>query len=161
VKALRFIGRSVAQAALSAVILVGGIAVASNVTSSPSKLIGLVTGDRLTLTSTSGTALTANAQGNGGGIVGNAGGGTGYGVQGTSTSGGSGIGVHAVNTSGGYAFAIQTDATSPVRGALNISTQDTAPTTCIIGDLYMTSAGKLRACTATNAWTTVGDQTGL
>jgi hypothetical protein len=155
------LARALLSVALLSVITSGAVYAGGGTSAVAVKLIGLATGDRLTLTSTSGTALTANAQGNGGGIVGNAGGGTGYGVQGTSTSGSSGIGVHAVNTSGGYAFAIQTDATSPVRGALNISTQDTAPTTCIIGDLYMTSAGKLRACTATNAWTTVGDQTGL
>jgi len=34
-----------------------------------------------------------------------------------------------------------------------------APSTCVVGDMYMTTAGVLKSCTATDTWTTVGVQT--
>lgn len=93
-------------------------------------------------------------------------------ILGTATTGGGAIGVRGVaaaslatamaadaSASGaGYALKVITDATSPTYGAMQMTVQDTNPTSCSIGDLFMFTGGVLRVCTATNTWTNVGAQ---
>lgn len=174
-KALRFVGKSIGQAALSAVLLVAGVAIASNVGSggnattsgtlgqfaatTSAQFFGVIsnetgtgfvvassgptftsgiTADRITLTSTSGAAVTATGQG------------TGSGVRGTSTDNTTaGYGLEAVNSSGGYALVVNSDTTSPARGAFRMTPQDTNPTTALVGDEFTFTGGYLRMATAT------------
>lgn len=60
--------------------------------------------------------------------------------------------------SGGYALYLSSDTTSPTRAPIRIDPQDTAPTSCNIGDLSVV-VNVLKICTASNTWTTVGVQT--
>lgn len=84
---------------------------------------------------------------------------TGNGVQGQST--GSGFGVRGVSATG-YGVIAQSDTESPAIAAFRIVPQDTQPTgPNSVGDLYMTSAGVLKACTVAGTpgtWVSVGDQ---
>ncbi len=101
-----------------------------------------------------GTSSATN--GRGGSFTGT---GTGYGS--TSTGGATGIGAIMV-AAANYGATIQGDTTSPVTAALRIVPQDTQPTTCTaVGDIYVTTAGVLRICTASGTpgtWANVGAQ---
>jgi hypothetical protein len=101
-----------------------------------------------------GQSIASN--GNGGAFTGS---GTGYGS--TSTGGATGIGAIMV-AAANYGATIQGDTTSPVTAALRIVPQDTQPTTCTaVGDIYVTTAGVLRICTASGTpgtWANVGAQ---
>lgn len=166
-------------AALLVIVITGaGLAIASSGGGSPSILTGLVSGDRITLTSTSGTALTANGQGAGAGLV--VAGGASNANAITATQAGSGVvgsftgttsstrGIE-VSTSSGVAgtftstaslpVSLVGDATSPAIGHLRMNIMDTNPTSCAVGDLFMFTGGVLRVCTATTpTWVNVGSQ---
>lgn len=131
--------------------------------SASAQLVGSATGDRLTLTSTSGVALTATGQGSGDGAQ-FTGGGTANtdGVQGTGGSGG-GPGVHGFGTglysggqfeaaaNGGAAIYLAGDTTSPasalirISGALNANPSTTS--TIAVGDLFPFTGGYWRVAT--------------
>lgn len=195
-------GREIARALLfvaSFLAIDTGVVVASGGSGSVAVLTGLVTGDRLTLASTSGTAVTATGQGTGGGgsftsgssngaspavqgvaahantTGGHFTGGTGSnGVWGQVTgagagvvgfNNGSGFGVNASSSSGtGVALNVSGDASSPVRAALHVDPQDAVPSGAnAVGDMYVTTAGVLRICTAAGTggaatWINVGAQ---
>jgi len=64
---------------------------------------------------------------------------------------------------GGYGVWISGDASSPTYSALHITPQDTPPTACTVGDIYVSTAGKLHIATAAGispcgGWTVVGAQ---
>ncbi len=109
----------------------------------------------------------------GDGVVGE-GGATGSGVTGTSgATAGHGVngiclnaeeyGVVGQNQAGGVALAAIGDATLPARGAFFVSPQNAQPTgPNAVGDMYVTTAGVLKICTAAGTpgtWTSVGAQT--
>ena len=109
-------------------------------------------------TSLDGNAVTAIAGGNGYGVRGSAAG-TSAGVYGG--HGGAAPGVQGVNAGTGYGGSFQATTTSPVRSALRIVPQGTAPTIALIGDIYVSTAGVLYICTNATGpvWTVVGTQT--
>lgn len=147
---------------------------------------GSVTGDRVALTSTSGTALTAVGQstgqgavftgGSGGatGVTGNGGGsgGNANGVIGSAGSGGSGVqgfgvsgglGILAQNNQGGFALQITGDSTAPIFATLRHQTVNAQPTGAHVpGDSYVSTEGIVFTCTTAGTpgtWTAIGDQT--
>lgn len=72
---------------------------------------------------------------------------------------GAGTGVIAQNTAGtGYGLVVSGKTAAPARAAMRIIPQDTPPTTPLIGDLYVTTAGVLRIYNG-SAWVSVGSQT--
>jgi hypothetical protein len=136
---------------------------------------GTITANRATLTSTSGTALTATGQGNTHGMSVTGGGGASVAaISATATNAangsgliatadGTGLGVWAISEEGGRAIFADGDATTPTRSPLGIEPQDNNPSACVVGDLFVCngnancgSAVVLKLCTATNTWTTVG-----
>lgn len=94
-------------------------------------------------------AVTAAATGSSDGVTGTGG----------STAGTSGV-VGVAGSGGGYALEAQGDETSPVYGALRLLPQDTAPTTCALGDVYVNaSSGTPFICTSTlPVWTSFSNQ---
>jgi len=58
---------------------------------------------------------------------------------------------------GTVGVTLSPDATTPAVGALRLGAQDTAPSSCTIGDLAVVGT-TLKVCTAANTWTTVGNQ---
>ncbi len=113
---------------------------------------GAATADRLTLTSTSGSALTATAQN-----VASA-----YGVKGVGSgnsdsyavwgqAGNGGVGVYALSngSAGGYALMVGGDNSSPVKASIHIDTPDAQPTGAnLVGDFYVTNTGTLTTVSA-------------
>lgn len=86
------------------------------------------------------------------------GGATGNGVTAIATGG---VGVQATS-SGNHAVIASGDATTPAKSALYIVPQDAEPTgPNAVGNIYVTSAGVLRICTAAGSpgtWVNVGSQ---
>lgn len=61
--------------------------------------------------------------------------------------------------SSGIVAAFTGDTTSPTWGTLRLTPLNADPTSCQVGDLYMTTSGVLRVCTATTpTWVNVGSQ---
>ena len=54
-------------------------------------------------------------------------------------------------------LTITPDATSPVSAPLHLGAQDTAPSSCAVGDLAVV-VNELQICTAVDTWTVVGSQ---
>lgn len=111
---------------------------------------GLVTGDRVTLTSTSGTALTATSQGtSGSGVRGIGVGTSGAGVYAESTTS-TAPALYAEATTGGYAIQAAPDATSPIAAAMLIQGQNAQPTGAhSVGAMYVNSStNRFNMCTA-------------
>lgn len=77
-------------------------------------------------------------------------------------SSGSGIAITG-SSAGGYAGYFAGDPTSPLCAAFHIDVQDTQPTTgFLVGDMYVSTAGKLIICTVAGTpgtWVVVGTQT--
>lgn len=136
---------------------------------------------------TNGIGVNGQGTGNGVGVKGTGGpsagadGVVGYAGSSTSTTGVVGLGITATNGQGvrgqgngtgyggfffttgtGYGLGCQGDTTSPVTAAFHIEPQDTQPTTCAaVGDIYVTTAGVLKICTAAGTpgtWASVGAQ---
>jgi hypothetical protein len=125
-----------------------GISAVTGVFSGAVTMGGASTGDRLTLTSTSGTALTATGQGAFTAITGTAG-------------AASGLGGTFTNTLNGYAIRITGDTTSPTAASIRMDTLDTNPSAAAsFGDLFTLLSGStlaLRMATATTPrWDDVG-----
>ena len=52
---------------------------------------------------------------------------------------------------------ITADQTTPTKAPLHLAPQDTAPSSCAVGDLAVVVT-ELQVCTAANTWTVVGSQ---
>lgn len=74
---------------------------------------------------------------------------TGNAIKGTSTSGNA---VYGVSTAG-YGVVAEGDTTTPAVCAFRIVPQDAAPTNAQVGDLYVSTAGKLNICTVSHTQT--------
>lgn len=60
-----------------------------------------------------------------------------------------------------HGLVAQGDTTSPAKSAFRIVPQDAQPTSGEVGDIYVTSAGVVKICTATGTpgtWVSVGGQ---
>jgi hypothetical protein len=58
---------------------------------------------------------------------------------------------------GTVGLVITPDATSPSAAPLHLGAQDTAPSSCAVGDIAVV-VNELQICTATNTWTVAGSQ---
>lgn len=81
----------------------------------------------------------------------------GNGVTATCSGGGNAGSFTATGT--GYALEVVGDTTSPSKGSIKLTPLDANPTSCAVGDIYVTTAGVLKVCTATTpTWVNVGSQ---
>ncbi len=71
------------------------------------------------------------------------------GVYGEATSG---TGVHGKSATG-YGVIVEGDTTTPAKCAFRLVPQDTEPTNALVGDMYVSSAGKLNICTVSHTTT--------
>jgi hypothetical protein len=120
-------------------------------------------GAGLTATSSTGNACACTGNGSGGdGLVGTGGNSaSSFGVLavGVGSTGHALMAQQTTNSTNGVALTVQGDSTSPAVGAIRISTMDADPTSCQVGDLYVTTSGVLKICTATTpTWVNVGSQ---
>ncbi len=100
---------------------------------------------------------TAGGSASSAGVLGTAAGSGTIGVQG---DGGAGFGVNATATTGVPIVATGDTTNPPARGTIYLVPQLADPTTGAVGEMYVTSAGKLVICTnaAGPVWTIVGTQ---
>lgn len=77
----------------------------------------------------------------------------------TATCSGGGNAGSFTETGTGYALEVVGDTTSPSKGSIKLTPLDADPTSCAVGDIYVTTAGVLKVCTATTpTWVNVGSQ---
>lgn len=122
-----------------------------------------VTGTAGGSTNSIGGVFSANGGGYAHGVRGIGGGAsTSYAVWAQAGNGGVGLRAESTGSAGGYAGYFVGDTTSPVRALLHLEPQDAEPTGAhLVGDVYVTTAGVLRICTAAGTpgtWANVGSQ---